>query len=193
MSGVGPGGLGGADRPGADDLGERSVASRAPAEAAAAEGSAAERMPSERPPRAETILPEVESPHLPGVLGSTEQPAVQGAGLDVPTGPMERFVRPSDRDAARAAARHADAEANAMERVMRDSPRPSPAGSGERRVADPGVATPGLDPEPPGEAGFRGGRGESSAAGKAGAVLSGLIRPRRQPPQQGVYDAEQDD
>ncbi len=160
MPGVGPGGAGGSDTPTGD-----------------------------RGTPAEPVRAGIESPHLPGILGSADE-VILPAGADVPTGPMERFVRPSDRDAARTATPRADAEANAMERVMREGPLPPPT------MADPSGVGPeahpagrGLQPSdevaPPAE-------GRSSAA-KAGAMFSGLMRPRRQPPQHGVYDAELDD
>jgi hypothetical protein len=142
---------------------------------------------------------EAQASQLPEVLGAPEG-VPEGAatsGADLPTGPMERFVRPSDRDAARAAKRHAGAEANAMERTMRDAP--STPSDGRTQGAGPssggaGSASLGLDSSGPTDVVGRGGaRGAHAGSGRAATVFGGLIRPRRQPTQQGVYDAEQDD
>jgi hypothetical protein len=143
----------------------------------------------------ETVEPSETTPQqLPGVLGAPEGAAT--AGSDLPTGPMERFVRPSDRDAARAARRHAGAEATAMERTMREG---STASEGRGEAAGPGPAGAGsvsfgLDPGRPSDVVGRGSaRGGQAGTGRASTVFGGLMRPRRQPTQQGVYDAEQDD
>jgi hypothetical protein len=190
IPGVGPGAVASADRSPSDTSKERSGAGLV------AQPPVGDRPPSEQATQAVTTASGVESPQLPGILGSP-QPNPQAnadaapAGPDVPTGPMERFVRPSDREAARTATRQ-DAEANAMERVMRDRQRSAPAGAAERPPADFGAEVGQFSPEP-GDLPAKSGRTGGSSAGKAGAVLGGLIRPRRQPRQQGVYDAEQDD
>jgi hypothetical protein len=164
---------------------------------------------------AEPVPRAVESPHLPGVLGG---PSVSTGGSqgrsDVltgpPTGPMERYVRPSDRDAARAAVqRGPGAEADAMERVMRKSLAPPAAGgfAGTGIAAEdaPGPTAPWQPiPEPgqsvgempaealPQDADAGGPAHETGTPMGRGAVLGGLIRPRRQPKARGVFDVEQD-
>jgi vacuolar-type H+-ATPase subunit H len=177
IAGVGPGGSGGTGAP--------------IAEGAAGDNLGAEHTFAERP-----AAPGFQSAPLPGILGPLPgDPADAGAGGGVPTGPMERFVRPSDRDAARAATRPADAEANAMERVMRKGGSTVDPGPGADLSAGAGHAGSFGPAEPvteaPGDPAPRGRSGVSGAA-KASAVLGGLIRPRRQAPPQGVYDAEQD-
>jgi hypothetical protein len=178
------------------------------------EAAAADAVP-DRMVRGEPLVAAAEAPHPPGVLGDV--PDGQGApqeGVDVPTGPMERFVRPSDRDAARAAVqRGPDAEADEMERAMRDSSPGGPVGSssatpararakgalgsaaGRARAAVPGLMAPARG-TPEGDVGLDGGGGvattEAPGHSGRGPALGGWIRPRRQAPQQGVYDAEQD-
>jgi hypothetical protein len=164
---------------------------------------------------AEPVPRAVEAPHLPGVLGGPSVPAGGSEeGSDVltgpPTGPMERYVRPSDRDAARAAVqRGPGAEADAMERVMRKGLAPPAAGgfAGTGIAAGEGPGpTASWQPAPelgqsvgevPGEASARdadagGPAHETGAPMGRGAVLGGLIRPRRQPKARGVFDVEQD-
>jgi vacuolar-type H+-ATPase subunit H len=146
---------------------------------------------ADRPSRPDSSKASIESPHLPGILGSPSSEATEmTAGVDVPTGPMERFVRPSDRAATRSPGRKADAEANAMERVMSEGPSSGPADPAGAGVVGPDAHPAGLGlPSSDDLAAPASGR---SGAGKAGAMLGGLIRPRRQPLQQGVYDAEAD-
>lgn len=142
----------------------------------------------------------VEAPQLPGLMGEEATPALADTGIDVPTGPMERMARPSDRPAVKSP-RHASAEADAMERVMRHGARvtddpASAAGRAEPSTDDPDVtADPDLTaamPEGADDGRPRHGRAGSSPS-KASAVIGGLVRPRRQPPRQGVYDAEADE
>ena len=168
----------------------------------------------------EPIAPAVEAPQLPGVMaGLPTVPGEPNESTDAPTGPMERFVRPSDREAARSATRNGpDAEADDMERAMRDS---SPSGPTDPIAGRPGAPsgprTPGAavgrgtgsplpgqlvpDVAQPAGAMSEGDSGQDPNAGRPrqagshagrGLVLGGLIRPRRQSPPQGVYDAEQD-
>ena len=151
-----------------------------------------ERHAGNRAARPEPVTTDVESSQLPGILGSTVREAGDSpAGVDVPTGPMERFVRPSDRDAARAAARHADAEANAMERVMREGQRPGPTGGAHSAAVGPDAHPAGRALQMPDH--LRSPAAGRSGTAKAGGMLGGLIRPRRHPQHQGVYDAELDD
>jgi hypothetical protein len=177
--------------------------------------SAAETQASELP---------VEAPHLPGVVPESAAGADDPQeGSDVTTGPMERFVRPTDRDAARAAVRPGpDAEADAMERVMHarpqgapdegeigtaDGPRPAgaPTGRASRRPSAAKLAAaaetvqtvqtvqtvPGTEAEAA-DAGASAAGPQAASRPGLGPMLGGLIRPRRQAPPQGVYDAEQD-
>jgi hypothetical protein len=153
------------------------------------------------------------------MAGLPTVPGEPNESTDAPTGPMERFVRPSDREAARSATRNGpDAEADDMERAMRDS---SPSGPTDPIAGRPGAPsgprTPGAavgrgtgsplpgqlvpDVAQPAGAMSEGDSGQDPNAGRPrqagshagrGLVLGGLIRPRRQSPPQGVYDAEQD-
>jgi acyl-coenzyme A thioesterase PaaI-like protein len=152
-----------------------------------------------------------EAHQLPGVLDDVSPSADETrldplAHLDVPTGPMERFVRPTDREEARAVARHSpSAEADAMERAMRhgvpavEAPTAAPGATG--RSTAPGGPAAALRPpgrprpegapeqtEPPAEAAEE----ERPASRQSSRpALGGRMRARRQP-QQGVYDVEQD-
>jgi len=160
-----------------------------------------------------------EAHQLPGILGEDAAAGAAGgdatemdplANLDVPTGPMERFVRPTDRDEARAVPRHGPtAEADAMERAMRHGAPPAhtpgldPAEAGRGRglgIPAVGPVTAGrapVDPMPEASAS----RGETTEtaeaelpAGRSSSrpSIAGRMRTRRQPQQQGVYDVEQD-
>jgi hypothetical protein len=171
-----------------------------------AAGPAGADAPADRALRGEAVVPAAEAPHLPGVVDDARGEAGDPQeGVDVPTGSMERFVRPSDRDAARVAVQHdQNAEADEMERAMRDSSPPGPAGgtrsarasvkgtsAGRGRPAVPRLTD---SPSDASVGDFGSGVPTSQTSGRTGRgpVLGGLIRPRRQSPQQGVYDAEQD-
>jgi hypothetical protein len=167
--------------------------------------------PSDRTAPKEPFAPAAEAAQLPGVLGVPSTSAGDpDEGPDMPTGPMERFVRPSDRAAARAAAqRGPDAEADAMERFMRKGVpnAPVPGGASGSKAGGPGP-----DLAAPRQTAPAGGRpvGESTGGtpeadpdrgtpapevdthASRGPVLGGLIRPRRQPKARAVFDVEQD-
>jgi hypothetical protein len=170
--------------------------------------------PADRAVRGEQVAPATEAQHLPGVLGG---PSGESSGTketpDVPTGPMERFVRPSDRAAARAAVHLGpDAEADAMERAMRKGAPGAPAapvgassggigaagGRGSGRAAA-GQPVPGLGSAGEASGGTQGHHTDgdppapdADAPKARGPVLGGLIRPRRQPSSKGVFDAERE-
>jgi hypothetical protein len=164
-------------------------------------------------PPAAGVPRQPEARQLPGILDDDGAPSGAAAGtldplanLDVPTGPMERFVRPTDRDEARAVPRQGpSAEADAMERAMRQGipsaevPGARPAGA-SRPMAHGTPVVPGRPPvhsradSPSGRSSRQAEDDEAQRpASRQGSrpSLGGLIRPRRQPPQ-GVYDVEQD-
>jgi hypothetical protein len=131
--------------------------------------------------------PMAEAPPIPGLDTPAPGPAPRASrevNLEIPTGPMERFVRPTDRDDARAASKHGpQAEADDMERVMRHSPHPP---------ATP-TAGPASDPPPnqqPEQAVM--GLAEREGGGVLQSGREAASRILRRPRQQGVYDAEQD-
>ncbi len=141
MPGVGPGdgaGLGGGPGPGTASgtiLGERPIEARPiearPADLRPSEGRSTEtlqgdghlrsaqadewKMPSQEAdpgaPSAGSELP-ILTDHDVALAAASSDPSL---GADVPTGPMERYVRPGDRDELR----RAGAEADAMERAIR--------------------------------------------------------------------------
>jgi len=213
-AGAAPGRLPGAGLPGTDLVGTGLPGAGLPGAGpgGAGPGGAGTASFVYRADRGEPVAPAPEAQHLPGVFGSPSAGTSSSEeDPDVPTGPMERFVRPSDRAAARALVQPGpDAEADAMERVMRKGvPAPSageaPGGTGAAPAHRAGrtapkragtVRGPSAD-DVPGETPAQEAEGDKpvrqthSAKGR-NPGLGGLIRPRRQPASKGVFDAEQE-
>ncbi len=130
--------------------------------------------------------------------------------LEIPTGPMERFVRPSDRQEARAIVKPRPvAEADEMEQIMRRASRPQTIVSAEPLASGaPASPTSPVAPASPAASTPVRAKGSASespvgydslperqAGGAASVIQSGLDaagRILRRPRSQGVYDAEEE-